>query len=51
MEELHRGLHFAGSYGEGGAALPVCWKRGREVARNIIESTSANSARDQSLIV
>lgn len=51
MEELHRGLHFAGSYGEGGAALPVCWKRGRKVARKIIESTSASSARDQSLIV
>ena len=51
VEDLHRGLHFAGSYGEGGAALPVCWKRGRDVARKIIESASANSARARGLTV
>lgn len=50
-EQLHHGLHFAGSYGEGGAALPMCWKRGRDVARKIIAAGSADPARAWGLTV
>jgi oxygen-dependent protoporphyrinogen oxidase len=36
MEQLHPGLHLAGSYGAGGAAVPKCWARGVEVAERIL---------------
>lgn len=45
MESLNPGIHLAGSYGEGGAAVPACWKRGRDVAKTILQEDAAPAPR------
>jgi oxygen-dependent protoporphyrinogen oxidase len=45
MEELNPGIHLAGSYGEGGAAVPACWKRGRTVAEAILAGETVPAPR------
>lgn len=35
IEGRQRGVHLAGSYRAGGASVPACWQRGRDVAARI----------------
>lgn len=55
MQELNPGIHLAGSYAEGGAAVPKCWERGREVARRILDRRASqrehpDAGRDLTLV-
>jgi protoporphyrinogen/coproporphyrinogen III oxidase len=40
IERRLAGLHLLGSYRAGGASVPACWQRGREVGANILHPST-----------